>query len=116
MKVTAEGKKIAPSLKDYATDRPFHIDQIKNTDWEVEVALATNTGDQNATRCDPCVIHNTATDARLIQAYQTADGVDPKGKVVAEIILNHYVGTVGVLAVEPNNKLPVTWGKIKSGR
>jgi hypothetical protein len=114
MKVTAEGKKIAPSLKDYATDRPFHIDQLKGTDWEVEVALATETGKKEANRCDPCIIRNKVTDARLIQAYQTAGQKDPKGKVVSEIILNYYLDTVGALAVEPKNKLPVTWGQIKS--
>jgi hypothetical protein len=116
MKVTAEGKKLAPSLKDYATDRPFHIDQLVKP-WEVEVALATETGDVNgARRCDPCIIHNTETDGRLIQVYQTADQVDPKGKVLAEIILNYYTEAVGVLAVQPEDKLSTTWGAIKLRR
>jgi len=69
MKVTAEGKKFTPSLKDYATDRPFHVDQLKGTDWELEIAFATTTGDQNAPRCDPCIVRNKVTDARLVTTH-----------------------------------------------
>ena len=116
MKVTKEGKKITPSLKDYATDRPFHIDQLEG-DWVVELALATETGAlKGAKRCDPCIIHNTKTDARLIQAYQTANQIDPKGKVVSEIILNYYLEVTGALDVDPQEKLPTLWGDIKQRR
>ncbi len=115
MSVTKEGKKITPSLKDYATDRPFHTDQLDNK-WEVELALASDSGDQKGDRCDPCIIRNVNTDARLIQVYQTNGQKDPKGKVLAEIILNYYLETVGALAVEPDQKLPLTWGEIKSRR
>ena len=79
MKVTKEGKKITPTLDDYATDRPFHVDQLKN-DWELEIAFATDSGTQKADRCDPCIVHNTKTDGRLIQFYQTANQDDPKGE------------------------------------
>ncbi|MCY4404524.1 MAG: hypothetical protein OXD54_18315 [Candidatus Poribacteria bacterium] len=116
MKVTPEGEKLTPTLKDYACDRPFHIDQIANG-WELEIAFATNTGKADgATRCDPCIIRHTETGARLIQVYQTANQDDPKGEVIAEIILNYYLETVGAQAVEPEEKLPVLWGNIKTRR
>ena len=116
MKVTPEGKEFTPTLKDYMTDRPFHVDQLAN-DWELEVAFATNTSEAiGSTRCDPCIIHNTKTGARLIQTYQTANQDDPKGEVIAEIILNYYLDAVEAQAVDPAKKLPVLWGDIKTRR
>ncbi len=116
MKVTPEGEKYTPTLKNYACDRPFHVDQLAN-DWELEIAFATNTGKaEGSTRCDPCILRNTKTDARLIQVYQTAGQDDPKGEVVAEIILNYYLEVIGAQAVEPADKLPVLWGDIKTRR
>lgn len=117
MKVTKEGKKLTPTLKDYATDRPFHVDQLEKTDWEVEIAFATETGKSTGmNRCDPCIIRNTKTDARLIQVYQTAGQNDPKGKVLSEIILNYYLETIGALDVDPQEKLPTLWADLKSRR
>ncbi len=115
MKVTKEGKEYAPSLDDYATDRPFHVDLLKN-DWVLEVAFASDTGDQKGDRCDPCIVHNTKTDGRLIQVYQTANQDDPKGEVIAEIILNYYLVESIDLDVEPQGKLPTLWGDIKKRR
>ena len=116
MKVTKEGKELTPTLKDYATDRPFHVDELDD-DWVLEIAFASDTGKgSDATRCDPCIIHNTKTDARLIQVYQTNNGGEPMGDVIAEIILNYYLETVGALAVEPDEKLPTLWGDIKTRR
>ena len=117
MKVTKEGKELTPTLEDYATDRPFHLDQIEKTDWELEIAFATNSGKgAGATRCDPCIVRNTKTDARLIQVYQTNNGGDPMGDVIAEIILNYYLEAVGALDVDPQDKLPALWGDIKTRR
>ena len=113
MKVTPEGKEFTPTLKEYQTDRPFHVDQLAN-DWELEIAFATNTG--QAEGCDPCILHNTKTGARLIQAYQTANQDDPKGEVIAEIILNYYIEAAGTQAVDPARKLPTLWGDIKTRR
>jgi len=119
MKVTKEGKEFTPTLDDYATDRPFHLDHLDKLkgDWELEIAFATETGKgAGAARCDPCIIRNTETDARLIQVYQTANQDDPKGEVIAEIILNYYLETVGALEVDPQDKLPALWGDIKTRR
>ncbi len=116
MKVTKEGKEFTPTLKDYATDRPFHVDQLED-DWEVEIAFATETGKSSGmNRCDPCIIRNTKTDARLIQVYQTNGQDDPKGKVLSEIILNYYLEVIGALDVDPQEKLSTTWGDLKSRR
>ena len=112
MKVTKEGKELTPSLDDYGTDRPFHLDLLDN-DWVLEIAFATETGSQKADRCDPCIVHNTKTDGRLIQVYQTANQDDPKGEVISEIILNYYLGATGELDVDPQDKLPTLWGDIK---
>ena len=115
MEVTKEGKELTPTLDDYATDRPFHVDKLKN-DWELEIAFASDTGDQKADRCDPCIVRNTKTDARLIQVYQTNNGGDPMGDVIAEIILNYYLEAVGALDVDPQDKLPALWGDLKRRR
>ena len=115
MEVTKEGKDLTPTLDDYATDRPFHLDQLEG-DWELEIAFATDTGTQKADRCDPCIVRNTKTDARLIQVYQTNNGGDPMGDVIAEILLNYYVEAVGALEVDPQDKLPALWGDIKRRR
>ena len=116
MKVTKEGKDLTPTLDDYATDRPFHLDQLEG-DWELEIAFATESGKgAGANRCDPCIVRNTKTDARLIQVYQTNNGGDPMGDVIAEILLNYYVEAVGALDVDPKDKLPALWGDIKRRR
>ena len=116
MKVTKEGKKLTPTLDDYGTDRPFHLDQLEG-DWELEIAFATETGKgAGANRCDPCIVRNTKTDARLIQVYQTNSGGDPMGDVISEIILNYYLEVVGALDVDPKDKLPALWGDMKRRR
>ncbi len=115
MEVTKEGKELTPTLDDYATDRPFHVDKLKN-DWELEIAFASDSGTQKADRCDPCIVRNTKTDARLIQVYQTNNGGDPMGDVIAEIILNYYLEAVGALDVDPQDKLPTLWGDLKRRR
>ncbi len=115
MEVTKEGKELTPSLDDYATDRPFHVDLLDG-DWVLEIAFASDTGDQKGDRCDPCIVHNTKTNGRLIQVYQTANQDDPKGEVIAEIILNYYLETVGALDVDPQDKLPALWGDMKRRR
>ena len=115
MEVTKEGKDLTPTLDDYATDRPFHVDKLDG-DWVLEIAFASDTGDQKADRCDPCIVHNTKTNGRLIQVYQTANQDDPKGEVIAEIILNYYLEVVGALDVDPQDKLPALWGDMKRRR
>jgi hypothetical protein len=79
--VTGQGRAIAPSLTSFLTDRPFHVDELAG-EWFVEASLAQNAA---GTRADPIIVRDGIR-GRLIPAYQTADGIDPKGAVTAEII------------------------------
>ena len=105
MQVTDEGKAIAPSLTDYASDRPFHIDQLDG-DWEIEVSLAQN---EAGTRADPIIVRDGNL-GRLIPVIQTNGGDEAKGAVAAEIII--YL--MSTTPVEPAGKLSTTWGDLKA--
>jgi len=102
--VTAEGQEFTPSLQDFATDRPFHLDTLAN-DWEVELILAGNT---SGTRADPVIVHNTATDGRIGIFYQTmSQDNDPRGEVISEWINNWFLLNVArrnPLAQSPSPK------------
>lgn len=81
VKVTPEGALIAPTLKDYLTDRPFHLDELAGN-WFPEAVLAE---DASGTRSDPTIVRDGNL-GRLIPVYQAAVQDDPKGAVAAEII------------------------------
>ena len=81
MAVTAEGRSIAPSLNDYLTDRPLHLDELDGN-WLVEAVLAQ---DATGTRADPVIVRD-GDRGRLIPCFQTNAQNDPKGAVAAEII------------------------------
>ena len=49
MTVTEAGKTIAPSLTNFSSDRPFHVDELAG-DWKVEAVLAQN---RDGTRARP---------------------------------------------------------------
>jgi hypothetical protein len=110
---TAEGSSLCPTLVDFQTDRPFHLDELGD-DWEPEVILAQNDA---GTRADPAVVKNKTTGGRLIIFYQTASqDDDPRGEVISEFLENWYkplVASPGT-AVEPTDKMASTWSKIKS--
>ena len=107
MTVTAEGAAISPTLTDFQSDRPFHVDQLDGN-WEVEVSLAQN---DDGTRADPIIVRDGNL-GRLIPAIQTANGDEPKGAVAAEIII--YLMTT--TPVEPEGKIATTWGDLKATR
>ncbi len=86
MTVTDDGRKIAPTLSDFLSDRPFHLDQLSG-EWFAEAVLAQ---DSTGTRADPCIVRD-GDRGRLIIAYQTNSQADPKGAVAAEIIA-HVLG------------------------
>jgi hypothetical protein len=90
--VTPDGADITPSLADYQTDRPFHLDQLEG-DWEVELILA---GNSDETRADPVIVHNIETGGRLGIFYQTASqDDDPRGEGIREWINNWYLPNAG---------------------
>jgi len=86
--VTAEGQDVTPTLLDFATDRPFHLDQLEG-DWFAELILAQNAA---GTRADPVIVKNSATGGRLGIFYQTnGQDNDPRGEVISEWINNWYL-------------------------
>ena len=81
MTVTEAGKTIAPSLTDFVSHRPFHVDELAG-DWEVEAVLARN---HDGTRADPIIVRD-GTRGRLIPIMQTVGDDNPQGAVAAEVI------------------------------
>ncbi|MEN6428022.1 MAG: sugar-binding protein [Phycisphaerales bacterium] len=91
--VTADGQLYTPSLLNFATDRPFHLDTLAN-DWKAELVLAQNAA---GTRADPVIVVNSVTGGRIGIFYQTASqDNDPRGEVISEWINNWYLPTVAV--------------------
>ena len=110
IKPTKDGAKYTPSLKAYATFRPFKETQIVKP-WEVEVVF----GDNGAGFFDPGIVHDTETDGRIGIAFQEPNvAALPRGEVLAEMIDNYLAGVLGAQAVDPNGKITTTWGQIKS--
>lgn len=107
MVVTTEGGAISPTLTDFQSDRPFHVDELDG-DWAVEVSLAQN---DDGTRADPIIVRDGNL-GRLIPVIQTANGDEPKGAVAAEII----IWLMSTTPVEPAEKLSTTWGALKTVR
>jgi hypothetical protein len=107
--VTADGANYAPSLVDFQTDRPFHLDELDDN-WMAELVLAQNDA---GTRADPCIVKNVNTNGRLGIFYQTASqDDDPRSEVIGEVINNWYIPGFST-AVDPEEKAAVTWGKMK---
>jgi hypothetical protein len=103
---TADGKSYTPSLQDFQTDRPFHLDELV-APWEPLIILAQN---DEGTRADPCLVINTETNGKVGIFYQTASqDDDPRSEVMGEFINNYYSTT----AVRPAEKLTTSWGAIK---
>ncbi len=108
VKVTEAGEEYLPTLRDFNTDRPFHLDELR-VPWETEVIFA---GDD--TRADPVVVLDTETEGRLAIFYQTSgQDADPRGAVISEFIKNWLPEIVGGTAVEPAGKLGTLWGQLK---
>ena len=86
--VTTEGQQYTPTLQNFATDRPFHLNELTG-DWQPELIMAQNAA---GTRADPVIVLNTVTGGRLGIFYQTAgQDNDPRGEVISEWINNWYL-------------------------
>ena len=113
MTPTADGKKYTPSLVEYGTSYPIHVEDYEGTPWELELAVAENT--EENLRVDGVIV-NTETGGRLgifVQAY-VGDIPAPDiswGAVIGEYILNYYLREVAEVQAEA--KLVSTWGEIK---
>ncbi len=90
--VTAEGQEFTPSLQNFATDRPFHLDTLAG-DWSTELVLAQTA---DGLLADPVVVRNSATGGRIGIFHQAA-GEDnlPRGEVISEWINNWYLDAAG---------------------
>jgi len=109
---TADGMKYAPSMPaSYAAARSFKISQIDaEADWELEAAFGSNGADY----VDPAIIHNKTNGGRVGIVFQNGDAM-PRGEVMTEILNNFLASQIGgSTAVKANDKLPLTWGKIKA--
>jgi hypothetical protein len=114
MEVTADGEKYLPSLGDFTTDRPWHLEQFDGTDWDVTPFALS--GDQDA---DPAVAENSSNGSVLACLIQKAwplpaDEDDNRGEVVVEFIQNWLTdkGHLG-LSVDSGGKLSTIWGNLK---
>lgn len=77
MKVNADGKKYLPSLKDFTTDRPWHLEQFKVTDWEVTTFAEAGPND-----ADPAVAVHKKTNRIIAALIQKAWTDPPLQKII----------------------------------
>jgi hypothetical protein len=115
MVVNDNGRKYLPSLVDFTSARPWHLEQLRGTDWEVTTFAEAGPDD-----ADPAVAVNKVTGG-VIAALIQKDWPDPppeednRGEVVVEFVLNWLGEDQGIIvAVESADKLSTTWGKIKA--
>ena len=118
---TAEGKKYIPSLKNFDSARPWHMEQFKGTPWKL-VAFAVDKGDKNS--ADPVVAISTEDGkdgTGMIAAMWQKDAPvwagkpDPRGIGVAEFLVN-WLQENATFAVNPKEKTSTTWGYVKARR
>lgn len=116
---TEMGEKYIPSLVEFQSDRPWHLEQFEGTDWEVTPFAISN---DDANSADPAVAVNQTYGGIIAAMWQKAqpdwDGDDPRATGVIEFIANWLVenGEITTTPVEPQDKVATTWGRIKSGR
>ncbi len=116
---TEMGQKYIPSLVEFQSDRPWHLEQFEGTDWEVTAFAVSNDDPDSA---DPAVAVNLTDGAIVAAMWQKAqpawEGDDPRATGVIEFIANWLVenGEITTTPVEPQDKVATTWGKLKSGR
>ena len=119
MKPTALGKEFIPSMKPFNSDRPWHVEQFKGSDWDLVIF-----GESDKNNADPAVAvskssgkDGTGMIAAMWQAAKPewAEKTDIRGIGVAEFI-NNWLADNGTFDVEAKNKLATTWGSIKQVR
>ena len=116
---TEMGQKYIPSLVEFQSNRPWHLEQFEGTDWEV-TPFAISNDDPNS--ADPAVAVNQTYGGIIAAMWQKAqpdwEGDDPRAAGVIEFIANWLVenGEITTTPVEAQDKVATTWGRIKSGR
>ncbi len=81
MKLTDLGMRIAPSVRDFLSDRPLHLDLLEG-DWFVEAAIAQS-GDGKL--ADPVIVRD-GNRGRIIPVFQLPYEGSPLGEVAVQII------------------------------
>jgi len=115
---TEAGETYLPSLVEFQSDRPWHLEQFDGTDWEV-TPFALSNDDPNSS--DPAVAVNTTYGGIIAAMWQKAqpdwEGDDPRATGVIEFIANWLMehGSIAT-PVEAQDKIATTWGRIKSGQ
>ncbi len=115
---TEAGEAYLPSLVEFQSDRPWHLEQFDGTDWEV-TAFALSNDDPNS--ADPAVAVNTTYGGIIAAMWQKAqpdwEGDDPRASGVIEFIANWLMEQGSIATpVEAQDKIATTWGRIKSGQ
>ena len=99
MVVTKDGKEVTPSLTNFKSDRAFHLDELTGN-WFAEKVLASDTGTSQAARADPVIVRD-GNRGRIGIVYQTFNEVNPKGRVVAELISNFLLENNDKISLPP---------------
>ena len=99
MVVTKDGKEVTPSLTNFKSDRAFHLDELTGN-WFAEKVLASDTGTSQAARADPVIVRD-GNRGRIGIVYQTFYEVNPKGRVVAELISNFLLENNDKISLPP---------------
>ena len=119
MKPTELGKEFIPSMEAFNSDRPWHVEQFKGSDWDLAVFAQA---DKN--NADPAVAisktpgkDGTGMIAAMWQSARPEwpDNPDIRGIGVVEFI-NNWLSENAAFDVEAKNKLATTWGSIKQVR
>ena len=119
MKPTDLGKEFIPSMKAFNSDRPWHVEQFKGTDWDLVIF-----GEADKNNADPAVAISKSPGkdgtGMIAAMWQSAkpewpDNPDIRGVGVAEFI-NNWLSENAAFDVEAKNKLATTWGSIKQVR
>jgi hypothetical protein len=118
MKPTDAGKKYIPSMKAFATDRPWHVEQFKGSDWDLVIFAEAGKND-----ADPAVAISKESGkdgtGMIAAMWQKAtpewpDKPDIRGIGVVEFI-NNWVSENAQLSVDAKGKMTTTWAGIKTG-
>ena len=115
---TALGEKYIPSLKPFRSIRPWHVEQLANSNWDVVIFAQ-----EDANNADPVVAVSKESgkdgNGMIAAMWQAAipnwSGTDPRGIGVAEFIEN-WLSENATLDVHADGKLSTTWGHLKVNR
>ena len=118
MKVNDNGRKYLPSLRDleeFTTDRPWHLETLNGTPWEVTTFAEAGPND-----ADPAVAKHSETGGIIACLMQKAwpnpsAQDDIRGELVVEFIENWLAGEGHItLSVDPTGKASTSWGVLKT--